>query len=103
MADEEEELKYVSFCTTSYERFGDIIFLDATYNTNKYKMPLVFASVIDCEGKNQIIMVAFLNNENIETYSKFFRDFKTMHKKAPSVIITDHDLAITGAIEEVFT
>ena len=85
ISNKEEELKYASFFTKqmqeSYKWYGDVMFLDTTYNANKYKMPFVFCSIVDSDGKNQIVMVALLSDETKETYSKFLKDFKNIHKK----------------------
>ena len=70
-------------------------------NRSPHSATLIFFSVVDLEGKNQIVFVAFVSNETKETYVQILQDFKKAHTQSPGVIISDHDKALTLAIEEV--
>ena len=52
-----------------YEKYHDVVFMDATYNTNKQNLALTILSGISNEGKNIILAVAFLSRESAENYT----------------------------------
>ncbi|CAI2386819.1 unnamed protein product [Moneuplotes crassus] len=86
-----------------YERYSDVIFMDGTYMTNKYKMPLVIFSSINNEGKNVIVGFAIVERETKETYQWLLQSMKVMNEgKEPGVILTDFDAAMCHGIEKVF-
>ena len=43
-----------------YQQFSDVIFMDATYKTNKYDMHLTIFSGVSSENKNVILAIAFV-------------------------------------------
>lgn len=51
-----------------YQKYHDVVFMDATYNTNKQNLALAIISSINSEGKNVIMGIAFLQRESIEHY-----------------------------------
>jgi hypothetical protein len=53
----------------NYLLYHDVVFMDATYSTNPYRMPLVVFSGVNNEGKNTILAFALLTNETMESYS----------------------------------
>lgn len=52
----------------NYELYHDTVFMDATYATNPYRMPLVVLSGVNNEGKNCILGYALVKRECMETY-----------------------------------
>jgi hypothetical protein len=44
----------------NYTNFHDIVFMDATFNTNQLGMALAVVSGISSEGKNIILAVALM-------------------------------------------
>lgn len=82
----------------NYNLFGDIILIDATYNTNIYKVPLVVITGIGCDGRNLVFGMAFVNDETLETYEWIFKAFLSAHKKPPNLIVSDGDPAICSTI-----
>jgi len=85
---------------SNFRRFGDILLIDSTYNTNLYSIPLVVLSGIDNNYKNVLFGLALVNDETKETYKWLLGEFCEMHTKQPGLIYSDQDLAITSAIEE---
>ena len=102
--EEECRLKLVSFTNSKmralYTKFNDVVFLDSTLNTNVYKMPLVLASVVDENGKNNIIFVSFLPDETKQSYEILFTHFIELFSIYPKTIVTDFDKAIVNIIDE---
>ena len=85
-----------------YFQYNDILLIDSTYKTNKYSYPLVIISVAN-KGKNIIFAVAFINDETQATYKWVLNSFlNLMESVHPTIIISDKDLAIMSAIQEVF-
>ena len=52
----------------NYLNFHDIVFMDATFNTNQLGMALAVVSGISSEGKNIILAVALMQRETIDNY-----------------------------------
>jgi len=87
----------------NYDKFGDIIIVDATYRVNKYKLPLVLFTGFDYRGKNVLLGVAIVNDETEETYDWVFRSFFKLHlQRMPKIIVTDHDLAIQAVLIKTY-
>ncbi len=84
----------------NYERYGDIVLLDSTYQTNIYKAPLAVFTGIGRDGKNILFGMAFINNESYETYKWILTKFFEVHGKHPLLFITDGDLAICKAMDD---
>lgn len=87
-----------SIMQTNYSLFGDILILDTTYNTNKYKIPLLIFTGIAPDGRNIVFGMACLNDETTETYTWALKSFLSLHKTSPKIIVTDGDLALCKAI-----
>jgi transposase-like protein len=51
-----------------YAKYHDVVFLDATYNTNKANLALAIFSGISSEGKNIILGIALLSRETVDHY-----------------------------------
>ena len=51
-----------------YQHYSDVVFMDATYKTNKYDLALTLLSGVSSEGKNIILAVALLSRETAEHY-----------------------------------
>ena len=102
----ENRLQYIIFASKNmkklYNAYSDVIFADITYNTNKYKLPLMIFSIVDSQGKSNIITMALLPDETKETFQTVLEDFLTIHKVAPRVIVTDQDKALSYTIDTKF-
>ncbi len=87
----------------NYKDFGDIVLIDATYQTNIYKAPLVLFTGIGVDGKNLLFGMAFINNESFGTYEWLLQQFFQIHEKKPSIVVTDGDLAICSVMDSYST
>jgi hypothetical protein len=86
-----------------YRIYGEIICFDTTYSTNKYNMP--FAPIIGIDGHGRTIVFgwALLKNPKAETFRWLFRSLiEIMEGKKPSLILTDQNVAMKNALEDIF-
>ena len=81
-------------------RFPSVLFLDCTYKTNKYKMPLLHAFGFTCLNSTFSSCFTFLPKENQEDYTWALNQIKSLYDGVPypKVIITDRELAVVRAV-----
>jgi transposase-like protein len=87
-----------------YAKYHDVVFMDATYNTNKHNLALAIISGVSSEGKNIIMGVAFLQRESTEHYRWLLNtlvDFSGGIE--PTTFMTDFDSSMCGGIEQTFS
>ncbi|KAG6667232.1 hypothetical protein CIPAW_01G087000 [Carya illinoinensis] len=76
----------------AYQYFGDVVTFDATYLTNRYKMPFVPFTGINYHHQSVMFGCALLINETAESYTWLLKTWlEAMLGRAPSTIITDDD------------
>jgi hypothetical protein len=84
------------------EAYPDVLLLDCTYKTNKYKMPLLDIIGVDACQRSFCIAFAFLSGEAEQDYSWALEHLVEMYKaskaRLPSVVLTDRCLACIGAV-----
>lgn len=51
-----------------YQQYSDVVFMDATYKTNKQDLALTIISSVSGEGRNIILGFAFLSRETADHY-----------------------------------
>ncbi|KAG6983952.1 PKS-NRPS hybrid synthetase [Fusarium oxysporum f. sp. conglutinans] len=82
--------------------YPEVMMLNCTYKTNKYKMPLLDIVGIDACGKSFCIAFAFMSGEEEADYlwvlSRLREVYKAQGIALPSVILTDRCLACMNAI-----
>jgi zinc finger SWIM domain-containing protein 3 len=86
-----------------YKCFGDVVSFDTTFQTNKFEMP--FAPLLGTNHHKQAMIfgATLLFDETISSFVWLFETFLTaMGGKHPSIIFTDQDAAMAGAIAYVF-
>ncbi len=83
--DDDQNLCKIVFVSSvmkqNYKDFGDIVLIDATYQTNIYKAPLVLFTGIGVDGRNLLFGMAFINSESLETYKWLLEKFFLIHEK----------------------
>ncbi|XP_041011363.1 protein FAR1-RELATED SEQUENCE 5-like [Juglans microcarpa x Juglans regia] len=88
--------------TTAYQYFGDVVTFDATYLTNRYKMPFVPFIGVNHHHQSVIFGCALLINEIAESYTWLLKTWlEEMLGRAPSTILTDDDKSMAKAIVKV--
>lgn len=58
-----------SMMSKYYQKYSDVLFMDATYKTNKHDLALTIFSGVSSEGKNIILAIAFLSRETADHYT----------------------------------
>jgi len=93
--------------STSFElfrAFPHVLMMDATYKTNKYNMPFLQIIGITSTKKTYSIAFAFMHDETEESYVWVLKSLKSMLDECmqPRVIVTDRELALMSACQQVF-
>jgi hypothetical protein len=87
---------------TYTKSYPEVMMLDCTYKTNKYRMPLLDIVGIDACGKSFCIAFAFMSGEEEADYlwvlSRLREVYEAHGIALPSVILTDRCLACMNAI-----
>ena len=52
-----------------YQTYSDVVFMDATYCTNRHGLALAMVSGVSSEGRNVLLAVSFLAKETTEHYT----------------------------------
>ncbi|KAH9699106.1 protein FAR1-RELATED SEQUENCE [Citrus sinensis] len=87
----------------AYKEFGDVVTFDSTYLTNKYDMPFAPFVGVNHHGHSILFGCGLISHEDIETFTWLFRTWLScMSNSAPIGIITDQDMAMKVAIQNVF-
>lgn len=88
----------------NYKQFSDVVFMDATYNTNQMNLALAIVNGISAEGKNMILAFALMNHESAANYTFFLKKLTEMNDGLePKCIMTDFDASMCAAIESVYS
>jgi hypothetical protein len=78
------------------------VLYDTKHGTNRYKMKLSCWTVVDCNGITRIVAFSLISpGECTEDFIWAFSQFRR-HLGAPTVIFTDGDVGMGGAIAAVF-
>ena len=85
------------------QNFPNIALMDATYKTNRFKMPLLHFVGVTPIDTSFSAAFCFLPGESAEDYIWAIQTFKfAMGNTQPRVIVTDGDHGLKGACREVF-
>lgn len=86
--------------------YPDLLILDCTYKTNKYKMPLLDIVGVDACQRSFCIAFAFLSGEDEGDYVWALDRLRSMYElcgaRLPAVILTDRCLACMNAVSRCF-
>lgn len=83
--------------------FGDVIFFDNTYLTNRYEIPLVAFVGINHHGQSMLLGCGLVSGETTESYVWLLKAWSTcMSGLFPQTIITDRCKFLQSAIAETF-
>ena len=90
-------------CLELAKNYHHIFFMDCTYKTNKYKLPLLHILGLNAFNKSFSVAFCFLPQEKKENYSWALDQLsQALENNIPSVIITDRELGLISAIEDCF-
>ena len=82
------------------QKYGDVMVFDSTYQTNTLCLPLACFVGITGNGRTVLLACALITDETTDTYDWVFGKLVDM-AGAPTVIMTDQDLAIITSIEAI--
>ncbi|XP_047978788.1 protein FAR1-RELATED SEQUENCE 7-like [Salvia hispanica] len=85
----------------NWHMFGDIVAFDSTYNTNRYCMIFTPFTGKDNHGKSVTFAAGLVCNEKTGAFGWLFKHFVECMGVAPKMIVTDQDLGMRSAIQEV--
>ena len=88
------------------EMYPDVLFVDCTYKTNKYNMPLCILSGITACNKSFYIGFVFLLHEDKDSYNRVMTQVKELYirvrqEDGPEVVLTDKEDALIGNLHEI--
>lgn len=86
----------------NYAHFGDVVSLDTTYITNKYKVPLVLFVGVNHHMQPTLLGSALLADETVYTYVWLMQTWLiAMGGRLPNVILADQNDSLKAAIAAV--
>ena len=85
-------------------RFPEVLIMDCTYKSNKFKFPLLNIIGTTCLNTSFYVAFAFLEDEVQESYTWALEQLKTLFQngRTPDVLLMDRDLALIAAAIKVF-
>lgn len=86
------------------QQYPEVLLLDCTYKTNKFKMPLLNIVGTTCLGRNFYVAFAFLVKEEEEDYQWAMEQLQGLFidPNQLKVAVTDRELALMSSIRSVF-
>ncbi|GKU94079.1 hypothetical protein SLEP1_g7615 [Rubroshorea leprosula] len=86
-----------------FNSFGDVVFFDTSYFTNKYKIPLVLFIGVNHHIQPTLLGCGLIADETVYTFVWLMQTwFMAMGERSPRVILTDQNNAIKAAVANVF-
>ncbi|KAK9755916.1 hypothetical protein RND81_01G059200 [Saponaria officinalis] len=103
---EEQRLRNVFWVDTKgltdYTYFGDVVSIDTTYFTNKYKVPLVLFVGVNHHIQPTLLGCALIADGTVYTFLWILQTWLiAMGGRPPQVVLTDENKALRTAIAEV--
>jgi MULE transposase domain len=91
-------------CIQLLNQFPDVLLLDCTYKTNKFKMPLLNIVGTSCLGKSFYVAFVFLAKEEEEDYLWALEQLRDIFEKPDQlkVTVTDCERALLNSLRTVF-
>lgn len=85
-----------------YTKFGDVVSIDTSYFTNKYKIPLVLFIGVNRHIQPTLFGCALIADDTVFTFVWLIQTwFIAMGERAPQLILSDQDNALKAAVAEV--
>ena len=107
--DEHDRLSHLFFSQKSQHEFikeySDVVFIDATYKTNRYFLPLVIINGFTSINTSFYLAFAFVREEKTEDYTWVLNCLHELYVMLdvpdPSVAVTDADKALQNSLQIV--
>ncbi|XP_021726899.1 protein FAR1-RELATED SEQUENCE 6-like [Chenopodium quinoa] len=86
----------------AYEEFGDVVYFDSTYLTNKYELPFANFVGVNHHGQSILLGCALISHEDSDTFRWIFHQWLAcMGNRAPGAILTDQAAAMRKPLAEI--
>ena len=104
------QLEFLFFCQKSSQQIlkinYEVLILDATYKTNKYKLPLLVITGVTALNTSFYVAFAFMKSEHTPDYVWVIEQLKELYNELdipyPSVLLTDTQGALINACVTIF-
>lgn len=94
------------WCEEMWKRFPEVIGLDNTYKTNRFKIYLFQATGVSDQKSLLNFAFGLVNNEREEGFQWLCNMLDTLRQEvsapAPTIVITDKEQALKNALDNVF-
>src|SRR6202011_6032049 len=81
-----------------YKQHPNIVLMDCTYKTNRFRMPLLNICAVTGNKKTIQIALCFLSGKKVESYKWAIEAFRELISKnsisEPTTLVTDRELAL---------
>lgn len=91
-----------AFSKVSCSYFGDVIFIDNSYISGKFEIPLVTFTGVNHHGQTTLLSCGLLAGETMESYHWLLKVWLSVMKCSPQTIVTDRCKPLEAAISQVF-
>ncbi|CAH2036493.1 unnamed protein product [Thlaspi arvense] len=91
-----------AFSRVSCSYFGDVVFIDNTYISGKFEIPLVTFVGVNHHGQTTMLGCGLLAGETIESYHWLLKVWLGLMKCSPQTIVTDRCKPLEAAVSQVF-
>ena len=95
------------WCEKMWKRFPDVLQMDNTYQTNKFKMPFFQVTAISNVGSIFNIAFGLVDNEREDGFRWLVEQLYGFQTQSgisdPDVIVTDSDAALKNALKTIFS
>jgi histone-lysine N-methyltransferase SETD2 len=85
-----------------FQAYPEVILMDCTYNSNRFKMPLLTVVGITGISTTFYLAFSFIQSEKEEDFVWVLQNLALQLPVYPKVVVTDRDLALMKAIDRVF-
>jgi hypothetical protein len=107
--DDRDRVKYLFFTHPEslkyFQKNPDVLLINYTYKTNKFKMPFLYAVGVSNTGQNFKLAYCFLPGETEANYNFAIQQIYLLYSRynvTPKVVITDKELALKNALRTYF-
>jgi len=85
-----------------YSHYNNLLILDTTFGTNRFKMPLMVGTLVNNMGRTVLCFFALVAEETSIQFQWVFEKFKESFGQSPKNIITDECGSFQSAISAKF-
>ena len=102
----EQMLKAIFVSTPSmnscFQHYKNLLILDTTFATNRFKMPLFIGIVVNSEGRSALVFFSLLSDEKESSFDWAFDRFRVFKDQAPENILSNECIALTNSVKKAF-